>query len=84
MGENRVTWQPEPGIRIALVVRPVGNDSGRFVAAGRNMREAESRVDSLSLMTLLAVVITLIVTFLLEMLGDAIRRRITAQATREK
>jgi hypothetical protein len=42
-GENRVTWQPEPGTRIALVVKPVPGISGWFIAAGRNMREVEKR-----------------------------------------
>jgi hypothetical protein len=42
-GENRVTWQPEPGTRIALVVKPMPGISGWFIAAGRNMREVEKR-----------------------------------------
>lgn len=40
--ENRVTWQPEPGVRIALVIVPV-EGSEYFVVAGRNMREVERR-----------------------------------------
>jgi hypothetical protein len=44
-GEDRITWQPEPGVRIAAVVtRYTGKDTG-FVLAGRNMREAERRED---------------------------------------
>ena len=39
-GEERVTWQPQPGVRIASVV--VRTASG-FVVAGRNMREIEIR-----------------------------------------
>jgi hypothetical protein len=39
-GEERVTWQPRPGVRIASVV--VRTEKG-FVVAGRNMREVEIR-----------------------------------------
>jgi len=85
MGENRVTWQPAPGTRIALVVRPVTNGSGYFVAAGRNMREVESRISALAPVTLLVIIITLIATFLLEMLRDAIRgKMIQRQETRDQ
>jgi hypothetical protein len=38
--EERVTWQPRPGVRIASVVTRTGNG---FVVAGRNMREVEAR-----------------------------------------
>jgi len=40
-GEERVTWQPERGVRIATVVRHLS--TGGFVLAGRNMREVEAR-----------------------------------------
>src|SRR5450755_289791 len=39
-GEDRLTWQPRPGVRIASVV--VRTADG-FVVAGRNMREIEIR-----------------------------------------
>jgi hypothetical protein len=38
--EERVTWQPHPGVRIASVVTRASNG---FVVAGRNMREVEVR-----------------------------------------
>lgn len=40
-GEERVTWQPQRGVRIATVVRHLS--TGGFVLAGRNMREVEAR-----------------------------------------
>jgi len=40
-GEERVTWQPQPGVRIATVIRHVA--PGGFILAGRNMREVEAR-----------------------------------------
>jgi hypothetical protein len=42
-GQNRITWQPKPGLRNAVVVVPFeGNPSG-FVLAGRSLREIEKR-----------------------------------------
>jgi hypothetical protein len=43
-GEERVTWQLRPGVRIASVVERTANG---FVVAGRNIREVEARKDSL-------------------------------------
>lgn len=39
-GQNRVTWQPNPSVRIASVVVPYKDG---YVMAGRNMREVEIR-----------------------------------------
>jgi hypothetical protein len=39
-GQNRVTWQPEAGVRIAAVIVPY---DGGFVLAGRSLREVEKR-----------------------------------------
>jgi hypothetical protein len=48
-GEDRVTWQPEPGVRIAaVVVRFTGAQPG-FVLAGRSLREVEIREDNAQL-----------------------------------
>ena len=40
LGENRITWQPREGVRIAAVI--VFYEDG-YVLAGRNMREVEAR-----------------------------------------
>ncbi|HVZ67049.1 MAG TPA: hypothetical protein VG917_02200, partial [Patescibacteria group bacterium] len=43
-----LTWQPEPGVRIATVITPYSSsNSAGFVLAGRNMREVESRIKNL-------------------------------------
>ncbi len=48
-GENRITWQPQEDVRIALVVvRYDGSQSG-FVAVGRSLREVEQREFDLGL-----------------------------------
>lgn len=39
-GQNRVSWQPEDGVRIAAVVVPSADG---FVLAGRSLREVEKR-----------------------------------------
>lgn len=45
-GQDRVTWQPEPGVRIAaVIVRSQGAQPG-FVLAGRSLREVEIREDN--------------------------------------
>ncbi|MDE1925103.1 MAG: hypothetical protein KGH79_02900 [Patescibacteria group bacterium] len=47
--ENRFTWQPEDGVRQAVVlVHLDGPAVYGFVAAGRNMREVEGRESQLS------------------------------------
>lgn len=73
-GWNRVAWQPDEETRIALVVRPVGTGE-RFVAAGRNMDEAERRIGMMVNIGLSVAMLLLIVTLLLEVLGDWWRRR---------
>ena len=45
-GEQRFTWQPQVGVRIATVVVPY---SGGYVLAGRSLREVEKRIDQLGI-----------------------------------
>lgn len=64
-GEERVTWQPRPGVRIASVVTRTTNG---FVVAGRNMREVEireSNVFKLAALGWLAANLALITIWLL-------------------
>jgi hypothetical protein len=49
-GEERVTWQPQRGVRIASVVRHLHTSAGGFVLAGRNLREVEAREEQTSTM----------------------------------
>jgi hypothetical protein len=49
-GEDRITWQPEPGVRSAVVVTPYSGASSGFVMAGRSMRESEARTSQLELL----------------------------------
>jgi hypothetical protein len=65
LGENRISWQPRDGVRIATVI--VFYQDG-FVLAGRNMREVEQREAQVSMFAgitwILAMVATLaVITF---------------------
>ncbi|MGA3370153.1 MAG: hypothetical protein ABSC48_00155 [Terracidiphilus sp.] len=42
-GEERLSWQPRRGVRIAAVVQRVGGAHPGFVLAGRSLREVEVR-----------------------------------------
>ena len=69
-GQDRVTWQPEVGVRMATVVVPYNNG---FVMAGRSLTEIEKResqVESLSGLAMLGIwAATLIVIALGELVG---------------
>ena len=75
-GEDRVTWQPEPGVRSATVIVPIDGGAGGYVLAGRSLREVEARVGQLNLLVgagwLAAVLATLSLVLLLE--GMSTRR----------
>jgi hypothetical protein len=50
--EQRLTWQPIPGVRSAIVIRHYRGSSPGFVLAGRSLREVEQRIARLSGMVL--------------------------------
>lgn len=59
-GEERVTWQPEHGVRVAtVVVRTRGNPT-RIVLAGRSLRESERRTAQLGSLIAMAWIATLV------------------------
>jgi len=72
-GQDRVTWQPEPGVRQAAVVQPVNGGAGGFVLAGRSMREIETLEDSQLVRVELAWLVTLTATLVLCVLAEAPR-----------
>lgn len=49
-GEERVTWQPRSGVRMAMVLLRLDTDSGGFIAAGRSLKEVEVREHDLLIM----------------------------------
>jgi hypothetical protein len=66
-GEDRVTWQPESGVRMATVV--VQYDKG-FVMAGRSLLEVENRTTNLEKICIAAMLAVLAVTLVLIVLGE--------------
>lgn len=61
-GIHKVTWQPRPGVRSAVVIVPFkGRDNG-FVVAGRSLTEVEKREDREIFIVGLSWAVTLIVT----------------------
>ena len=44
-GEEHVTWQPEPGVRMATVVVRTGGPKAGFVAVGRSLDDTEYRAE---------------------------------------
>lgn len=43
VGQDRITWEPQAGIRVALVIFPYSGTQSGFVAVGRSLREVEQR-----------------------------------------
>jgi hypothetical protein len=74
-GQDRVTWQPELGVRMATVV--VRYDHG-FVLAGRSLREVEKRADNLEYLCAAAMLAIWIATLALVAFGEWIGPRKTA------
>jgi hypothetical protein len=65
-GEDRITWQPQAGVRSAIVVVHIASGQGGYVMVGRSLREAEQRENSLTLEVGILLVITLIGTLVLK------------------
>jgi hypothetical protein len=57
--EDRVTWQPEPGVRLAAVVDHYGGSKPGFVVAARSLRESERRDSQMLQISALAWLATL-------------------------
>src|SRR6266849_11215871 len=62
-GEDRFTWQPQTGVRSAVVVTQYKGSNSGFVLAGRSLREVEKREDNLMLVLLVGWVVIILVTF---------------------
>lgn len=59
-GEDRVSWQPEPGVRVAAVVVAYGGSQPGFVLAGRSLREVEQRESQVEQICGIAMLVTLV------------------------
>lgn len=62
-GEDRITWQPQPGVRSATVIVPYRGSNPGFVLAGRSLREVEKREDQLTTNLALGWIVSQIALF---------------------
>jgi len=69
LGENRITWQPKDGVRIAAVI--VSYPDG-FVLAGRNLREVEAREAQVSTLAGITWILALIATMVVIAFGELV------------
>ena len=67
LGENRVTWQPRDGVRIAAII--VAYKDG-YVLAGRNLREVEIREAQVSTFAGITLLLALTTTLIVIALGE--------------
>jgi len=72
--EDRFTWQPRPGVRIAAVLVHHAGASPGFVLAGRSLREVEDRESQLTATVALAWTLTLGATLAVAFLGARVFR----------
>src|SRR5262249_25516606 len=63
-GENRISWQPRPSVRVATIEVAVPGKDGWVVVSGRSLEEAEDRIASLRDIVLAAFGTTMIVLLL--------------------
>lgn len=52
-GEHNVTWQPQSGVRIAMVILYSNSSPAGFIAAGRSLQEVEIREHNMVVMILI-------------------------------
>jgi hypothetical protein len=66
-GENRVTWKPSAGVRIASVAVPY---SDGFVVGGRSLREVEKRESQTQMFAITIWLLTLVAVFVAIVFGE--------------
>ncbi len=64
-GENRVTWEPEKGLRIAAVITSFkSQNSSGFILVGRSLKETEKRIALIGIISAIAALVALALSFL--------------------
>ncbi|MEO8288112.1 MAG: hypothetical protein ABI670_16920 [Chloroflexota bacterium] len=82
-GEDRLSWQPQEGVRSATVVARYGGSKPGFVLAGRSLREVEKREDQLRLFAGIAWLGGIVGSLVLWAFALAVIDRVTRSTTRE-
>ncbi len=69
-GENRITWQPESGVRIAAVITRVATRTPGYVLAGRSLKDVEDRIFNVEMLTGFCALVTLFATLVAVVAAD--------------
>lgn len=64
-GQYAVTWQPKPGVREAIVVKYFSGPQAGFLVAGRSLKQTEILENQTLLMSAMAGIIALVLTFIM-------------------
>ncbi|MDQ6694432.1 MAG: hypothetical protein M3014_08435 [Chloroflexota bacterium] len=75
-GEDRLSWQPRPGVRSATVVTHYGGSKPGFVLAGRSLREVEKRESDLTVEVAGAWAVAMIGSLVASLLAAGVAGRI--------
>ena len=73
-GENRFTWEPESGVRLAVALAHNSGTGGGYVLGGRSLREVESRINDLFGIVVMGWVVGLGASLATALLVGAFRR----------
>lgn len=65
--DNRITWEPKKGVKVAAVIKHFGGPKPGYILAGRSLREVESRIRILTNQFVIAE-ISLVVLWLIAVL----------------
>ena len=75
-GENKISWQPAPGLRFATVIVHVSGKFNGYILSGRSLLETEKRIENLTLMAGLAWLFTSAVVLTLVLIYSKIKEGI--------
>jgi hypothetical protein len=78
-GEERVTWQPERGVRIATVVERYSAGAGGFVVVGRSLEEAQDRIEKFWRLIALSWTATLVGLLALVAITESLQSGLTTR-----
>jgi hypothetical protein len=53
-GENVFTWQPQKGVRVAVVLKSLQSSAYSYIAVGRSLYEVEQREENLRWMAFIS------------------------------
>jgi hypothetical protein len=69
-GENRVTWQPAPGVREAVIIDHYKGKSSGYVLVGKSLTEVEKREQELAQTVFVLWLVTLLGSFFISYLFE--------------